>query len=137
MLRKTTAKVIQLLNEISENAVLWSSDRMIIKKIAEFNQDKALNSLTQHIITLTKKFEAFHINSQSLLQLANYGVCEGNHPNHECQAPVQNEEYVNIIEYRNNYPFGSSMAQKHPRFQWSNSNSVENPQRFFNQKQLV
>ncbi|XP_070035407.1 uncharacterized protein [Nicotiana tomentosiformis] len=27
------------------------------------------------------------------------------------------------------------MAQKHPEFQWSNLNSAENPQRFFNQKQ--
>ncbi|OIT24116.1 hypothetical protein A4A49_64388, partial [Nicotiana attenuata] len=70
-------------------------------------------------------------------QLENCDVCQGNHPNHECQASTQNEEQVNMIGYRNNYSFGSPMAQKHPRFQWSNPSGAENPQRFFNQKQQV
>lgn len=42
-----------------------------------------------------------------------------------------------MIGYRNNYSFGSPMAQKYPGFQWSNPNGAENPQRFFNQKQQV
>ncbi|OIT05912.1 hypothetical protein A4A49_61663, partial [Nicotiana attenuata] len=75
----------------------------------------------------------FHTSSQ----LENCDVCQGNHPNHECQASTQNEEQVNVIGYRNNYSFGSPMAQKHPGFQWSNPNGAENPQRFFNQKQQV
>lgn len=93
---------------------------MIIMKTAGINQAEALNLLTQQIATLTQKFQAFQVNSQSLLQLENCDVCEGNRPNHECQASVQNEEQVNVIGYRNNYPFGSSIAQKHPGFQWSN-----------------
>ena len=48
---------------------------------------------------------------------------------------MQNDEHVNAIGYNNNYPFSSSMAQKHPRFQWSNPYGAENPQRCFNQKQ--
>ncbi|XP_070001822.1 uncharacterized protein [Nicotiana sylvestris] len=41
---------------------------------------------------------------------------------------------VNVIGYKNDYSFGSPMAQKHPGFQWGNPNGAENPQRFFNQK---
>ncbi|XP_070020570.1 uncharacterized protein [Nicotiana sylvestris] len=78
-----------------------------------------------------------NVNNQSSSQLENCDVCGGNHPNHECQASTQNEEQVNMIGYRNNYSFGSPMAQKHPGFQWSNPNGAENPQRFFNQKQQV
>ncbi|OIT08584.1 hypothetical protein A4A49_62891, partial [Nicotiana attenuata] len=80
---------------------------------------------------------AFHVGAHSSSQLENCDVCQGNHPNHECQVSTQNEEQVNMIGYRNNYSFGSPMAQKHPGFQWSNPNGAENPQRFFNQKQQV
>ncbi|OIT20906.1 hypothetical protein A4A49_38158, partial [Nicotiana attenuata] len=132
---KTITQAMQLLNEISENAVQWPSDRMIIKKTAGVNQVEALNSLTQQIVTLTQKVEAFQVGAHSSSQLENCDVCQGNHPNHECQASTQNEEQVNMIGYRNNYSFGSLMAQKHPGFQWSNPNGAENPQRFFNQKQ--
>ncbi|XP_019235392.1 PREDICTED: uncharacterized protein LOC109215729 [Nicotiana attenuata] len=134
---KTTTQAMQLLNEISENAVQWPSDRMIIKKTAGVNQVEALNSLTQQIATLTQKVEAFQVGAHSSSQLENCDVCQGNHPNHECQVSTQNEEQVNMIGYRNNYSFGSPMAQKHPGFQWNNPNGAENPQRFFNQKQQV
>ncbi|OIT22857.1 hypothetical protein A4A49_55470 [Nicotiana attenuata] len=136
-MEKTTTQAMQLLNEISENAIQWPSDRMIIKKTAGVNQVEALNSLTQQIATLTQKVEAFQVGAHSSSQLENCDVCQGNHPNHECQASTQNEEQVNMIGYRNNYSFGSPMAQKHPGFQWSNLNGAENPQRFFNQKQQV
>ncbi|OIT03404.1 hypothetical protein A4A49_57564, partial [Nicotiana attenuata] len=82
-------------------------------------------------------FEGNQVGAHSSSQLENCDVCQGNHPNHECQASTQNEEQVNVIGYKNNYSFGSSMAQKHPGFQWSNLNGAENPQRFFNQKQYV
>ncbi|XP_075103473.1 uncharacterized protein LOC142178050 [Nicotiana tabacum] len=118
---KITTEAMQLLNEISKNAVQWPSDRMIIKKTAGVNQVEALNSLTQQIATLTQKNGGF----------------SGNHPNHECQASTQNEEQVNAIGYRNNYSFDSPMAQKHLGFQWSNPNGAENPQIVFNQKQQV
>nr|XP_016463258.1 PREDICTED: uncharacterized protein LOC107786311 [Nicotiana tabacum] len=134
---KTTTEAMQLLNKISKNVFQWSSYRMIIKKRTGVNQVEALNSLTQQIATLTQKMEAFQVGAHSSSQLENCDVCQGNHLNHECQASTQNEEQVNVIGYRNNYSFGSPMAQKHPRFQWSNSNGTENPQRFFNQKQQV
>ncbi|XP_019241855.1 PREDICTED: uncharacterized protein LOC109221877, partial [Nicotiana attenuata] len=134
---KTTIEAMKLLNEITENAVQWPSDRIIIKKTAGVNQVEALNSLTQQIVTLTQKVEAFQVGAHTSSQLENCDVCQGNHPNHECQASTQNEEQVNVIGYRNNYSFGSPMAQKHPGFQWSNPNGAENPQRFFNQKQQV
>nr|XP_009805076.1 PREDICTED: uncharacterized protein LOC104250202 [Nicotiana sylvestris] len=132
---KTTAEAMQLLNEISENAIQCPSDRMIIKKTAGVNQIEALNSLAQQIATLTQKVEAFQVSAQSSSQLENCNVCKGNHPNHECQALTQNEEHVNVIGYRNNYQFGSPMAQKHPGFHWSNPNGAENPQKVFNKKQ--
>ncbi|XP_019240773.1 PREDICTED: uncharacterized protein LOC109220761 [Nicotiana attenuata] len=134
---KTTVEAMQLLNEISENVVQWPSDRMIIKKTTGVNQVEALNSLTQQIATLTQKVDAFQVSAHTSSQFENFDVCQGNHPNHECQASTQNEEQVNVIGYRNNYSFGSPMAQKHPGFQWSNPNGAENPQRFFNQKQQV
>ncbi|XP_060182485.1 uncharacterized protein LOC132612180 [Lycium barbarum] len=89
---KTTAEATQLLNEISENAIQWPSDRMIIKKAAGVNQVEALNSLTQQIATLTQKVEAIQVNAHSPSKLENCDVCGGNHPNHECQASTQNEE---------------------------------------------
>ncbi|OIS97012.1 hypothetical protein A4A49_12274 [Nicotiana attenuata] len=134
---KTSTQAMQLLNEILKNAVQWPSDRMIIRKTAGVNQVEALNSLTQQIATLTQKVEAFPVGAHSSSQLENCDVCQGNHPNHECQASTQNEEQVNMIGYRNNYSFGSPMAQKHPGFQWSNPNGAKNPQRFLNQKQQV
>ncbi|OIT30465.1 hypothetical protein A4A49_55540, partial [Nicotiana attenuata] len=127
----------QLLNEISENVVQWPSHRMISKKTAGVNQVEALNSLTQQIATLTQKVEAFQVSAHASSQLEKCDACQGNHPNHECQDSTQNEEQVNVIGDRNNYSFGSPMAQKHPGFQWSNPNGAENPQRFFNQKQQV
>ncbi|KAK4706823.1 hypothetical protein R3W88_033619 [Solanum pinnatisectum] len=71
IMSKTTAEVIQLLNEISENSVQWLSNRLIIKKVGEVNQAEVLNSLTQQITTLTQKFETFQVSSQSLPQLKN------------------------------------------------------------------
>ncbi|KAH0698476.1 hypothetical protein KY284_012691 [Solanum tuberosum] len=56
---KTIAEAIQLLDEISENAAQWPSNRVIIKKAVRINQVEALNSLTQQITALTQKFEAF------------------------------------------------------------------------------
>ncbi|XP_060200643.1 uncharacterized protein LOC132628909 [Lycium barbarum] len=105
---KTTAEAIQLLNEISENAIQWPSDRMIIKKAEGVNPVEALNSLTQQIAALTQKVEAIQVNAHSPSQLENCDVCGG-----------------------------SPMEQKHPGFQWSNPNGAENSQRFFNQKQQV
>ncbi|OIS99758.1 hypothetical protein A4A49_04077 [Nicotiana attenuata] len=128
---KITAEAMQLLNEISENVVQWPSDRMIVKKPAGVNQVEAWNSLAQQITNV----EAFQINTQSSSQHENCDVCGGNHPSHECQASMQNEEQVNVIGYRTSYQFGSPMAQKHLDFQWSNPNGAENPQRVFNQKQ--
>nr|XP_009762848.1 PREDICTED: uncharacterized protein LOC104214825 [Nicotiana sylvestris] len=135
IMEKTNVEAMQLLNEISENAIQWPSDRTIIKKTTRLNQVEALNSLTQQIATLTQKVEAFQVGAHSSSQLENCDVCQGNHPNHECQALTQNEEQVNMIGYRNNYSFGRPMTQKHPGFQWSNPNGAENPQSFFNQKQ--
>ncbi|XP_019231208.1 PREDICTED: uncharacterized protein LOC109212047, partial [Nicotiana attenuata] len=89
---KTTVEAMQLLNEISENAIQWPSDRMIIKKTTGVNQFEALNSLTQQIATLTQKVEAFQVGARTSSQLENCDVCQGNHPNHECQASTQNEE---------------------------------------------
>ncbi|OIT29784.1 hypothetical protein A4A49_57981, partial [Nicotiana attenuata] len=134
---KATAEAMQLLNEISENAVQWPSDRMIIKKTTGVDQVEALNSLTQQIATLTQKVEAFQVGAHSSSQLENCDVCQGNHPDHECQDSTQNEEQVNAIGYKTSYSFGSLMAQKHPGFQWSNPNGTDNPQRCFNQKQQV
>ncbi|XP_009804617.1 uncharacterized protein [Nicotiana sylvestris] len=134
---KTIVEAMQLLNEISKNIVQWPSDRMIIKKTTGVNQVEALNSLTQQIATLTKKVEAFQVGAHISSQIENCDVCQGNHPNHECQASTQNEEHVNVIGYRNNYLFGNPMTQKHPGFQWSNPNGAENPQRFFIQNQQV
>ncbi|XP_047251529.1 uncharacterized protein LOC124886682 [Capsicum annuum] len=62
IMSKITAEAIQLLNEISENAVQWPSDRIIIKKAAGVNQVEVLNSLTQQITALTQKFETFQNN---------------------------------------------------------------------------
>uniref|UniRef100_A0A1U7VQV2 Uncharacterized protein LOC104216411 n=1 Tax=Nicotiana sylvestris TaxID=4096 RepID=A0A1U7VQV2_NICSY len=137
IMSKTTAKAMQLLNEILENVVPWPFDRMIVKKAARVNQVEAWNSLAQQIATLTQKVEAFQVNTQSSSQHENCDVCGGNHPNHECQASTQNEGQVNSIGYRNCYPFNSPMAQKHPGFQWSNPNGAENPQKNFNQKQQI
>ncbi|XP_019248407.1 PREDICTED: uncharacterized protein LOC109227661 [Nicotiana attenuata] len=94
IMEKTTTQAMQLLNEISENAVQRPSDRMIIKKTAGVNQVEALNSLTQQIATLTQKVEAFQVGAHSSSQLENCDVCQGNHPNHKCQASMQNEEQV-------------------------------------------
>nr|XP_033508385.1 uncharacterized protein LOC104118602 isoform X1 [Nicotiana tomentosiformis]XP_033508398.1 uncharacterized protein LOC104118602 isoform X1 [Nicotiana tomentosiformis] len=137
IMSKTTAEAMKLLNEISENVVQWPSDKMIVKKAARVNQVEAWNSLAQQIATLTQKVEVFQVNTQSSSQHENCDACGGNHPNHEYQDSMQNEEQVNIIGYRTSYPLSSPMVQKHPRFQWSNPNSAENPQRFFNQKQQV
>lgn len=56
---KTTAETIQLLNEITKNAVQWPSDRITIKRVAGVNQVEALNSSTQQIAALTQKIETF------------------------------------------------------------------------------
>uniref|UniRef100_A0A1S3XBX2 Retrovirus-related Pol polyprotein from transposon 17.6 n=1 Tax=Nicotiana tabacum TaxID=4097 RepID=A0A1S3XBX2_TOBAC len=94
IMEKTTAEAMQLLNEISKNAVQWPSDRIIIKKTTGVNQVEALNSLTQKIANLTQKVEAFYVGAHSSSQLENCDVCQGNHPNHECQDSTQNEEHV-------------------------------------------
>ncbi|KAH0697943.1 hypothetical protein KY289_015425 [Solanum tuberosum] len=73
---KTIAEAIQLLDEISENAAQWPSNRVIIKKAVRINQVEALNSLTQQITALTQKFEAFQANesgSQRLEGEVTYG----------------------------------------------------------------
>ncbi|XP_070003563.1 uncharacterized protein [Nicotiana sylvestris] len=135
IMSKTIAEAMQLLNEILKNIIQWPFDRMMVKKAAGVNQVEAWNSLAQQIATLTQKVEAFQVNTQSSSQLENCDVCGGNHPNHECQTSTQKEEHVSMIGYRNNYSFGSPMAQKHPGFQWSNPNGAENPQGVFNQNQ--
>ncbi|XP_019241844.1 PREDICTED: uncharacterized protein LOC109221866 [Nicotiana attenuata] len=106
---KTTEEALQVLNEISENAIQWPSERVIIKKVAT-------------------------VNTQQSNQSEACDMCGGNHQNHECQATNQTEEQVNVIGYKP-YPFGSPMAQKHPGFQWSNPNGAENSQSF--QKQQI
>ncbi|XP_070009972.1 uncharacterized protein [Nicotiana sylvestris] len=131
---KTTEESLQLLNEISENAMQWLSERIIIKKAATVNQVDALNTLTQQIVSLAQKFETFKVNTQQPSQSEACDMRGGNHQNHECQATNHNDEYVNVIGYKQ-YPFGSSMAQKHLGFQWSNPNGAENSQSF--QKQQI
>ncbi|KAK4733634.1 hypothetical protein R3W88_007895 [Solanum pinnatisectum] len=76
IMSKTTAEVIQLLNEISENAVQWLTNKIIIKKVGGVNQAEVLNSLTQQITALTQKFETFQVSSQSLPQLKNQSNIE-------------------------------------------------------------
>ncbi|XP_070015190.1 uncharacterized protein [Nicotiana sylvestris] len=61
---KTTKEALQLLNEISENAIQWPSERAIIKKAAMVNQVDALNTLTQQIVSLAQMFETFQVNTQ-------------------------------------------------------------------------
>ncbi|OIT34770.1 hypothetical protein A4A49_59487 [Nicotiana attenuata] len=131
---KTTEEALQLLNEISENAIQWPSERVIIKKAATVNQVDALNTLTQQIISLAQKFESFQVNTQQPSQSEACDLCGGNHLNHECQATNQNDEQVNVIGYKS-YPFGSPLAQKHPGFQWSSANGAESSQNY--QKQQV
>ncbi|MCD7471137.1 hypothetical protein HAX54_011445, partial [Datura stramonium] len=86
------------------------TDRMVMKKAARVNQVDALNSLTRQIAALTQKFEAIQVSTRSSSKVENFDVCGGNHPNHECQASIHNEEHVNVIGYKINYPFGSSMV---------------------------
>ncbi|XP_075112510.1 uncharacterized protein LOC142182253 [Nicotiana tabacum] len=131
---KTTEEALKLLNEISENAIHWPSERIIIKKAATVNQVAALNTLTQQIVSLAQKFETFHVNTQQPSQSEACDMCRGNHQNHECQATNHNDGHVNAIGYKQ-YPFGSPMAQKYPGFQWSNPNGAENSQSF--QKQQI
>nr|XP_016474812.1 PREDICTED: uncharacterized protein LOC107796539 [Nicotiana tabacum] len=131
---KTTEEALQLLNEISENVIQWPSECIIIKKAATVNQVDALNTLTHQIVSLSQKFETFQVNTQQPSQFEACDMCGGNHQNHECQATNHNDEHVNVIGYKQ-YPFGSPMAQKHPRFQWSNPNGAENSQSF--QKQQI
>uniref|UniRef100_A0A1S3X510 Retrotransposon gag domain-containing protein n=1 Tax=Nicotiana tabacum TaxID=4097 RepID=A0A1S3X510_TOBAC len=131
---KTTKEALQLLNEISENAIQWPSERIIIKKAAIVNQVDALNTLTQQIVSLAQKFETFQVNTQQPSQSEASDMCGGNHQNHECQETNHNDEHVNVISYKK-YPFGSPTAYKHPGFQWSNPNGAENSQSF--QKQQI
>ncbi|XP_070014284.1 uncharacterized protein [Nicotiana sylvestris] len=84
---KTTEKALQLLNEISENAIQWPSERIIIKKAATVNQ----------------------VNTQQPSQSEARDMCGGNHRNHECQATNHNDEHVNVIGSKQ-YPFGSPMV---------------------------
>ncbi|XP_019267682.1 PREDICTED: uncharacterized protein LOC109244964 [Nicotiana attenuata] len=130
---KTIEEALQPLNEISENAIQWPSER-IIKKAATVNQVDALNTLTQQIVSLAQKFESFQVNTQQSNQSESCDMCGGNYQNHECQATNQTEEQVNVIGYKS-YPFGSPIAQKHLEFQWNNPNGAENSQSF--QKQQV
>nr|XP_016452659.1 PREDICTED: uncharacterized protein LOC107777182 [Nicotiana tabacum] len=106
---KTTEEALQLLNEISENAIQWPSERVIIKKSATVNTQQSHH------------FQACD-------------MCGGNHQNHESQATNQTDEQVNVIGYKS-HPFGSPMAQKHPGFQWSNPNDAENSQSIQKQQQ--
>ncbi|XP_019238478.1 PREDICTED: uncharacterized protein LOC109218558 [Nicotiana attenuata] len=80
---KTTEEALQLLNEISENAIQWPSERVIIKKAATVNQVDALNTLTQQIVSLAQKFESFQVNTQQPRQTETCGMCGGNHLNHD------------------------------------------------------
>ncbi|XP_070016524.1 uncharacterized protein [Nicotiana sylvestris] len=131
---KTTEEALQLLNDISENAIQWPSECIIIKKVATVNQVDALNTLTQQIISLAQKFESFQVNTQQPSQSETCDMCEGNHLNHEYQENNHTDEQVHSVGYKP-YPFGSPMAQKHPGFQWRNSNGAENSTSF--QKQQV
>ncbi|XP_019240668.1 PREDICTED: uncharacterized protein LOC109220665 [Nicotiana attenuata] len=130
---KTTEEALQLLNEISENAIQWPSEHVIIKKAATLNQVDASNTLTQQIVSLAQKFESFQVSTQQSNQFEACDMCGGNHQNHECQATNQTDEQVNVIGYKP-YPFGSPMAQKHLGFQWSNPNGAENSQSFQKQQ---
>ncbi|XP_019228478.1 PREDICTED: uncharacterized protein LOC109209625 [Nicotiana attenuata] len=115
---KTTEEALQLLNEISENAIQWPSKRVIIKKAATVNQVDALNTLTQQIVSLAQKFESFQVNTQQPSQSEACGLCGGNHLNHECQATKQNDEQVNVIGYKRPYqhatPYQQKPQQGHP-----------------------
>nr|XP_016464095.1 PREDICTED: uncharacterized protein LOC107787090 [Nicotiana tabacum] len=132
---KTIEEALQLLNEISENVIQWLSERVIIKKTATVNQVDALNTLTQQIVSLAQKFESFQANTKQSSQSEACDMCGGNHLNHECQAINQNDKHINVIGYKQ-HPFGSLMAHKHPGFQWSNPNSVENSQSFQKPQQM-
>nr|XP_009804129.1 PREDICTED: uncharacterized protein LOC104249405 isoform X1 [Nicotiana sylvestris] len=101
---KTTEEALQVLNEISENAIQCPSEHVIIKKAAT-------------------------VNTQQSNQSKACDMCGGNHQNHECQATNQTDEQAYVIGYKP-YPFGSPMAQKHPGFQWSKPNGAENSQSF-------
>ncbi|XP_019266546.1 PREDICTED: uncharacterized protein LOC109243982 [Nicotiana attenuata] len=110
-MEKTTEEPLQLLNGISENAIQWPSECVIIKKAAT-------------------------VNTQQPSQSEACDMCGGNHLNHECQANNHNDEHVHSVGYKS-YPFESPMAQKHPGFQWSNPNGAENSQSFQKQKYKV
>ncbi|XP_075097809.1 uncharacterized protein LOC142175136 [Nicotiana tabacum] len=72
----------------------WPSERVITKKAATVNQ----------------------VNTQQPSQPEACDLCGGSHLNDECQATNQNDEQIIVIGYKP-YPFGSPLAQKHPRFQ--------------------
>ena len=63
IMSKTTVEEVQQLNEISENAVQWPSDRVNIKKAVGINQVEAFKSFTQQITDLKQKFSAFQVSS--------------------------------------------------------------------------
>nr|XP_016447003.1 PREDICTED: uncharacterized protein LOC107772034 [Nicotiana tabacum] len=72
---KTTEEALQLLNEISENAIQWPSERVIIKKVVTVNQVDALNTLTQQTVSLAQKFETFQVNTQQPSQSEACDMC--------------------------------------------------------------
>ncbi|MCD9559554.1 hypothetical protein HAX54_017556, partial [Datura stramonium] len=94
---KTIEEALHLLNEISENAIQWPSDCVVIKKAATVNTQQP------------SQFEAYH-------------MCGGNHLNHECQATNQNDEQVqNPPGYSNQnrgqpkfLPYQQRPQQAHP-----------------------
>ncbi|XP_070007544.1 uncharacterized protein [Nicotiana sylvestris] len=86
---KTTEEAMQLLNKISENAIQWTSEHVIIKKAATVNQVDVSNTLTQQIVSLAQKFESFqNFNGAMKMELKTLKTTKRNRP-HQQTTPYQ------------------------------------------------
>ncbi|XP_070014394.1 uncharacterized protein [Nicotiana sylvestris] len=127
-LGKTTEEALQLLNEISENAIQWPSKRVIIKKSATVNQVDALNTLTQQIVSLAQKLESFQpypfrsplAQKHPGFQWSNANGAENsqNYQKQQVQSPPgyqnQNHRQQNFRPYQQATPYQQRPQQGHP-----------------------
>ena len=120
----------QIIEVMSSNNFLNSTDRNAQKKIVSVHDIDAFNNLATQVAILNNNFKKMNVTIVSNVVCEN---CAGNHPILECQAggpyEANRSEQVNYVannqhQYNPRFNNFNQRWKNHPNFSWSNNTNV-------------
>ena len=120
----------QIIEVMSSNNFLNSTDRNAQKKIVSVHDIDAFNNLAAQVVILNNNFKKLNVAAVSNLVCEN---CAGNHPSLECQVggpyETNSSKQVNYVannqrQYNPNSNYFNQGWRNHPNFSWSNNAHV-------------